>query len=223
MKKIVLLLASLMAAALIFTACVPTTTDTQITAATEAEQATEVPEDGMTTEAPEDGMSTEAPEDGMSTEAPEDGMSTEAPESADSGLSFSLTTLTGDTLDQSVFSDNKLIMVNYWATWCGPCVGEIPDLIKISEAYADKGFALIGVLTGDDDIEGAKTYIESEGVSYPIVMPEDFFADKAEGIYAIPTTMFFDSEGNQVGETVVGSKSYEDWAGLIDLLLGQQS
>ncbi len=196
MKKTVLLLACLMAAALIFTACVPTTTDTQITAAPEAEQATETSEDGMTTE---------------------------APEAAASGLSFSLTTLTGDTLDQSVFSDNKLIMVNYWATWCGPCVGEIPDLVKISEAYADKGFVLVGVLTGDDDIEGAKSFIESENVSYPVVMPEEFFADMAQDIYAIPTTMFFDSDGNQVGETVVGAKSYEDWAGLIDLLLGQQS
>ncbi|MEZ4509215.1 MAG: TlpA disulfide reductase family protein [Eubacteriales bacterium] len=76
---------------------------------------------------------------------------TAAPEAStgdDAALEFSVTTLTGDTLDQSVFSDNKLIMVNYWATWCGPCVGEIPDLIKISKDYADKGFVIIGVLTG---------------------------------------------------------------------------
>ena len=115
------------------------------------------------------------------------------------------------------------MVINYWATWCGPCVGEIPDLIKISEEYADKGFAMIGVLTGDDDIDGAKQFIADQGMSYPVVLPEAFFADNAEGIYAIPTTMFFDSTGKQVGETVVGSMSYDDWKGLIDLLLGQVS
>ena len=138
-------------------------------------------------------------------------------------LEFSLTTLTGDTLDQTVFSDNKLIMVNYWATWCGPCVGEIPDLVKISKEYADKGFAMVGVLTGDDDIDGAKQFIADQGITYPIVLPEAFFLDHSDGIYAIPTTMFFDSTGKQVGDAVVGAKSHDDWAGLIDLLLSQVS
>jgi len=151
---------------------------------------------------------------------------TTAPEAAasdDGTLEFSLTTLTGDTLDQSVFTDNKLIMVNYWATWCGPCVGEIPDLIKISNDYADKGFAIVGVLTGDDDIDGAKQFIADQGMSYPVVLPEDIFLDYSSDIYAIPTTKFFDSTGKQIGESVVGAKSYDDWAGLIDLLLTQVS
>ena len=136
---------------------------------------------------------------------------------------FSLTTLTEGTLDQSVFSDNKLIMVNYWATWCGPCVGEIPDLVKISEGYADKGFAIIGILTGDDDIEGAKQFISDNGVSYPIVLPEGPFLSYSESVYAIPTTLFFDSTGKQIGEAIVGAKSLDDWTGLIDLLLKQVS
>ncbi len=145
---------------------------------------------------------------------------TAAPEQSET-LAFSLTTLTGDTLDESVFTEHKLIMVNYWATWCGPCVSEIPDLIKVSNDFTDKGFAMIGVLTGDDDIEGAKQFISDKGVTYPVVLPEDFFGTHAEGIYAIPTTKFFDSEGNQIGADVVGSKSYDDWSGLVDLLLGQ--
>ena len=148
---------------------------------------------------------------------------TPTPAAENDTLEFSLTTLTGDTLDQTIFSDNKLIMVNYWATWCGPCVGEIPDLIKISEEYADKGFAIVGVLTGDDDIDGAKQFIADQGMSYPVVTPEDFFLDHSDGIYAIPTTMFFDSTGKLVGSTVVGAKSYDDWKSLIDLLLSQVS
>ena len=147
----------------------------------------------------------------------------EATDAASDTLEFSLTTLTGDTLDQSVFSDNNLVMVIYWATWCGPCVSEIPDLVKISKDYADKGFVIVGVLTGDDDIDGAKQFIDDQNMGYPVVMPEAFFLDQAAGIQAIPTTMFFDSTGKQIGDTVVGSRGYDDWAGLIDLLLTQVS
>jgi len=136
-------------------------------------------------------------------------------------LAFSLTTLTGDTLDQSFFSEHKLVMVNYWATWCGPCVGEIPDLVQISKDYADKGFAIVGVLTWDDDIDGAKRFIADAKVTYPVVLAEGLFLDYTEGMYGIPTTLFFDAAGKQIGDAVVGAKSYEDWSGLIDLLLGQ--
>lgn len=141
----------------------------------------------------------------------------------DKGLSFSLTTLTDETVDDSIISENKLTMVNFWATWCGPCVSEIPDLQIISEEYADKDFALIGVLFGDDDVSGAKDFITEQGLTYPIILPEGPFFDMSMNIYAIPTTMFFDSNGEQVGDTVVGAKSYEDWTGLIELLMEQVS
>jgi len=136
-------------------------------------------------------------------------------------LTFSLKTLTGETIDDSIVSNNKLTMVNYWATWCGPCVGEIPDLQKIGEEYADKGFSIIGVLLGDEDYDGARKFLSDNGITYPVVLPEGAFLDLASGISAIPTTMFFDADGYQVGETQVGSMSYEDWTGLIDSLLKQ--
>lgn len=148
---------------------------------------------------------------------------TAASDAGSSFSDFSLTTLTGDTLDQTVFSDNKLIMVNYWATWCGPCVSEIPDLVKISKDYADKGFVIIGVLTGDDDIDGAKQFIADQKMAYPVVLPDGPFAAYSDSIYAIPTTLFFDSTGKQIGDAVVGAKSHDDWTGLIDLLLKQVS
>lgn len=189
MKKMTLILAGILAAALMLGACavVPA-----------APAATNTPEATATQEAAATTDETEA-------------------------LEFSLNTLTGGTLDQTVFTNNKLVMVNYWATWCGPCVSEIPDLVKISKEYADKGFAIVGVLTSDNDIEGAKQFIDDQGITYPIIVPEDMFLDYTDGMYAIPTTLFFDSEGNQVGQAIVGSKSYEDWKGLIDLLLGQAS
>lgn len=166
-----------------------------------------------------------APATPEATQAPavEETAAPAASEESSSFSDFSLTTLTGETLDQTIFSENKLVMVNYWATWCGPCVSEIPDLVKISSEYADKGFAIVGVLTGDDDIDGAKQFIADEKMSYPVVLPEGPFSSYSDSIYAIPTTLFFDSTGKQIGDAVVGSKSYEDWSGLIDLLLMQVS
>lgn len=203
MKKSIWMLALLMAMTLLLSACTVAPAAPADTA--EAPAATEA----TVTEAPT-----------VTDEPAAD--ATAASETSDA-FSFSIDTLTGGTLDQSVFTDHKLVMVNYWATWCGPCVGEIPDLVKISKDYADKGFAIVGVLTGDDDIEGAKQFIADQGMDYPVVLPEAFFGDNATGISAIPTTMFFDSNGEQVGETIVGAMGYSDWSGLIDLLLGQVS
>ena len=196
-KRLALVLMSLTMTAFLLIACTPSTPA--------SDEATEAP----ATEAP----ATEAP---AATDTPSD-------DTASGDMTFSLTTLTGETIDDSIIVNSKLTMVNYWATWCGPCVSEIPDIQKLSQDYADKGFSVIGVLLGDEDYDGARTFLSDNGITYPVVLPEGVFLDMASGIYAIPTTMFFDSTGTQVGETQVGSMTYEDWASLIDSLLGQVS
>lgn len=196
-KWLALLLISALVLGLALTSCAPT--------AMPAVEATEAP-------------ATEAPAE--ATEAPAEAT---AEPSTEGGMSFKLTTLTGETIDDSIISNNKLTMVNYWATWCGPCVGEIPDLQKIYEEYAGNGFSIIGVLLGDEDYDGARQFISDTGVTYPVVLPEGVFMTLASDIQAIPTTMFFDSNGQQVGETQVGSLSYADWVSLIDSLLKQVS
>ena len=95
--------------------------------------------------------------------------------------------------------------------------------LATSLELAQKGFSIIGVLIGDDDYDGARQFMSDTGVTYPVVLPEGVFYTLASGIQAIPTTMFFDSTGKQVGTTVVGAKSYDDWKSLIDMLLGQVS
>lgn len=138
-----------------------------------------------------------------------------------SKISFSLTTLQGEPLDDSYFAGQSLTMINYWATWCGPCVYEIPFLVTIAEEYADKGFAILGVLLWDEDIDGAKSFLDSQGVTYPVVNAEGRLAELGESFYGIPTTLFVDSEGNIVSEPVVGSRTHEEWTALIDELLAQ--
>lgn len=134
---------------------------------------------------------------------------------------FLLIALDGRTVDETLFSQNKLTMVNFWATWCGPCVGEIPDLQQIADDYASYRFGILGVLVADDDTEGALDFLQSSGITYPVVLPEGPFAALYEEFDAIPTTMFFDSNGNRVGETQTGSMDYSNWVTLIDSLLAE--
>jgi len=134
---------------------------------------------------------------------------------------FSLTALDGRTVDDTFFSQNKLTMVNFWATWCGPCVGEIPDLQRIADAYADSGFGIVGVLVSDPDTQGALDFLQTNGITYPVILPDGPFEALNGEFDAIPTTMFFDSDGNRVGETQTGSMDYEGWASLIESLLAE--
>ena len=112
-------------------------------------------------------------------------------------------------------------MINFWEPWCGPCVGEIPDLEKLYEDYKDMGFQIIGVYS-ETAMEGeVDQIIRDSGVTYPILHYSSEF-DKFQTGY-VPTTIFVDGEGHiltvQGEDSVVGSKTYNDWAKIIEKLL----
>ena len=102
-----------------------------------------------------------------------------------SGAAFDLASLKG-----------KYVLVDFWATWCGPCVAEIPNVKKAFEAYKDKGFEVVGVSL-DDDADALKKFIADEGLTYSMILDgEDGhgFAQKY-GIFSIPTIFLLDREG----------------------------
>lgn len=134
------------------------------------------------------------------------------------GPQFSAESLAGESLDETFIQENRLTMLNFWATWCGPCVGEMPDLAELHKNYADKGFQIIGVMV-DEDTEAALSLIEEYDVSYPIILAGGDLADMAGGFRYVPTTVFLDSSGAQVGEIQIGSMNYADWSALVDKLL----
>ena len=106
-------------------------------------------------------------------------------------------------------------MINFFEPWCGPCVGEMPDLEKLYEAYAPQGFQIIGVFSTED---GVADVVASTGVQYPILRYVPEF-DRFQTGY-VPTTIFVDGTGRIVGETQIGSNSYEGWEELIGELMG---
>ena len=153
------------------------------------------------------------------TPVPETPAPTEAPVPAASGagLVFSTTDREGRVWDQSALADYRLVMLNFWEPWCPPCVGEMPDLAKLSEAYADKGLLILGVYSTEDMEADVDKVLEQSGVRYPILHYTAAF-DVFQSGY-VPTTVFLNAAGETVGESWIGSRSYEAWAQIVDGLL----
>lgn len=138
---------------------------------------------------------------------------------------FQTTTITGEAIDQTVFSQAKLTMVNVWTTWCGPCIEELPDLSQLSEELKGTGAQIIGIVQDTADgqgnpdgemVEFAKTVVERTKVNYPCLIPDGNLSEGLlQGALGFPTTWFVDSQGNVVGDPVLGSHSKEDWKDLV--------
>ena len=130
------------------------------------------------------------------------------------GITFSTADRNGNGWDQRVFADYDLVMINFFEPWCGPCVGEMPELERLYQDYKDKGVLLIGVYSTEDGVEDV---LAQTGVTYPILKYCPDF-DRFQTGY-VPSTIFVNSAGELVGETQIGSNSYEGWAALLDSLL----
>ena len=134
---------------------------------------------------------------------------------------FSLEDINGEVYTQEMFADYDLTMVNVFTTWCTPCINEIPDLGKLYEEMKDQGVNIVGIaldaVGSSEKVEKAKLLAEKTGVSYPFLIPDEgYLGGRLAGINAVPETFFVDKEGNIVGETYSGSRSYEDWKLIIE-------
>lgn len=115
--------------------------------------------------------------------------------SAKSAPSFTLQDLNGKQVSLSDFK-GKVVILDFWATWCPPCVKEIPHFIALYEQYKDQGFAIVGISVDRGGISVVKSFARKYRVNYPILMT-DGRVDKAYGgIPSIPTTFVIDKAGN---------------------------
>jgi thiol-disulfide isomerase/thioredoxin len=90
----------------------------------------------------------------------------------------------------------KVVLVNFWATWCPPCRAEIPALIQLQEKLRDR-LQIIGV-SEDDSIDDVHDYIKKMGINYPVVMATEELTQAYGGVAALPTTFVVDTEGRVV-------------------------
>lgn len=133
-------------------------------------------------------------------------------------------TADGGTMSSDVFANSKLTMVNVWATFCGPCINEMPDLGEIATAYDATEFQLMGIVAdtmeGDEAmLEEAKVIIEETGANYPhLLLNEELYVNLVGASDSVPTTYFFNQDGELLGY-LVGSQSKEAWEEIINGLL----
>ena len=87
--------------------------------------------------------------------------------------------------------------MNFWATWCGPCRAEIPDLIDLQNKYKDR-FQILSLVVDDDDEDAVKSFVGKFGINYPVALASNEIRFQYGGIAALPTSFVLDSEGRIV-------------------------
>lgn len=144
-------------------------------------------------------------------------------ESAWDGLVFETTDLDGNPVTaQELFSAHTVTMVNVWASWCPPCVRELPDLQRLSGEFAEKDCALVGFLLDGDEAQGladGRARLEEAGVTYTILLPCEEL-NEIFSVQAVPTSFFVDSGGHLVGEPIVGAY-VEGYTAALDAAVAQ--
>ena len=132
---------------------------------------------------------------------------------------FTTTDLYGNEVTQEIFANSELTVVNVWATYCGPCIEEMPYLGELADEYDSTQVQIIGIPTDVNDVQGkevAISLIRETGADYThLMLSEDLYFWGLTEIQYVPTTFFVNSEG-EIIDTVVGSKTKLDWKVLID-------
>jgi peroxiredoxin len=116
-----------------------------------------------------------------------------------------LKTIDGNSMDLESLK-GKTVVLNFWATWCGPCVAEMPSLQKLSVEMEDQKVVIIGI--SNEPQSTLEEFVKSKGITYPIVAGDGWPAP-FDRISAIPTTYILDSSG-VIQDGFVGSRSYEE-------------
>ena len=89
----------------------------------------------------------------------------------------------------------KVVMVNFWATWCKPCIKEIPDLVDAYAKYRDQGFELVGVVEGKVSQRALAAFVKRNKMNYPVVLLEQYLYEKFDYPSSWPTTFLYDRTG----------------------------
>lgn len=115
----------------------------------------------------------------------------------------------------------KPVIVNFWATWCGPCKSEMPAFDKLYKEYGDKvEFMMVNQTDGArDTMEGVKEFIENEGYAFPVYYDVNNEAYTVYGATSIPATLFINKDG-EIVEGRLGAMDEQTIKGYIDKLLG---
>jgi len=114
----------------------------------------------------------------------------------------------------------KVVLLNFWATWCGPCKVEIPWFVEFEKTYSGRGFSVLGVSLDEDGWAAVKPYIEQKNVNYRVVVGNGDTAKQFGGVESLPTTLLIDRDG-KIAVVHVGLTSRSTYQDQIEQLLGK--
>ena len=134
-------------------------------------------------------------------EVPSDGVTLRFVDTPASVGSLTMQTIDGELLEMSDLR-GKVVLVNFWATWCGPCREEIPYLVSLTERYPEH-LVVIGVSEDAGGVDMVEAFADQYGVNYPIVMSTPEIKRAFPGVFALPTSFVVDPDGQMV-QTHVG-------------------
>ena len=114
----------------------------------------------------------------------------------------------------------KVVLLNFWATWCGPCTLEIPWFEQFQQQYRSKGFEVLGVSMDEDGWDVVKPYITEHKINYRVLLGNDSVGELYGGVDSLPTTFIIDREGRFAFPPHVGLAGKNDYLSEIQTLLG---
>ena len=130
---------------------------------------------------------------------------------------FTLKTSDGNTVELSKLK-GKTVVVNFWATWCGPCRAEIPGFLDVYNKYKSKGLEIVGISVDRGGWSDVNPFVKKFNITYPVVLGNDKVTRLYGDIEAIPTTFIIDKNGTIVNQHV-GYMKAEDFEAMIKDLL----
>lgn len=130
-------------------------------------------------------------------------------ESQSKAPDFTVINNNGDEVKLSDYI-GKLVVVNFWATWCGPCASELPAFDNAYEKYKDEvEFLMVNLTDGySETVDKVKKYVKDNGYTFPVYYDTKYSATNAYSIYSIPRTLFIDKKGNLIYSSI-GAMSEE--------------
>ena len=107
---------------------------------------------------------------------------------------WSLKDITGKTIQSSDLK-GKVVILDFWATWCGPCHEEIPGFIALKKQYGDQGLEVVGTSVDEGGAAVVKKFADNIGFNYPVGLADDKIQETFGGIDVLPTTLILDRQG----------------------------
>lgn len=138
------------------------------------------------------------------------------PAHAAGGSALSGPGLDGKTVSLSDFA-GKVVLVDFWATWCGPCKAEIPELIKLQDAERSKGFVVLGV-SMDEEKDAVAPFLASRKVNYPMILLGSELAPSGWSVPGLPTAFLVGKDGKVI-KRYLGSKDPDQLRADVDAAL----